>query len=421
MDNFDVIEHKVPAAHLREFPRATANSEEDVLYLAVKQYIPKNNRSPEPGDVTLIAAHAVGFNKELYEPLWEDLASRSEAQGWRIRSIWVADTAWHAASYALNETVIGNDPGWYDHPRDLMNLINLKRSEMPRPIIGIGHSMGGCQIAKLALDHPSLFTTIILIDPVIQTKSAEITPGEKSNAAKQSTFRRDLWPSRDQAKTSFLRSPFYKIWDPRVLDRWVRFGLRDCPNPQHPDANPPQVSLSTPPAQEVWSFLRPNYEGYGEDGKPINRATHPDIDPRVPNQFPFYRSEPIAVHARLPELRPSCLYVFGELSFIADAARNLQKTVMTGIGVGGSGGKAEGQVKDVTFEGVGHLIPMEVPGKTAEAIAEWVGERLVVYGEQRRRLEEWWARPLGEKQRVDEMWIKHMGGGPKKVGSSSKI
>ena len=342
MENFDVVEHKVPGAHIREFPRATANSEEDVLCLAVKQYIPKNNRNPKSGDVTLIAAHAVGFNKELYEPLWDELASQSEAQGWRIRSIWIADTAWHAASYALNEAVIGNDPGWYDHPRDLMNLINLKRAEMPRPIVGIGHSMGGCQIAKLALDHPFLFTTVILIDPVIQTKSAEITPGEKSNAAKQSTFRRDIWPSREEAKTSFLKSSYYKIWDPRVLDRWVKYGLRDCPNPQHPDAKPPQVSLSTPPAQEVWSFLRPNYEGCGVNGKPINRETHPDLDPRVPNQYPFYRSEPIAVHARLPELRPSCLYLFGELSFVADATRNEQKTSLTGIGIGGSGGKVEG-------------------------------------------------------------------------------
>jgi len=36
--------------------------------------------------------------------------------------------------------------GWYDHPRDLMHLINLKRDEMPRPIVGIGHSMGGAQL-----------------------------------------------------------------------------------------------------------------------------------------------------------------------------------------------------------------------------------------------------------------------------------
>jgi hypothetical protein len=33
-----------------------------------------------------------------------------------------------------------------DHARDLLQLINLKRAEMPRPLIGIGHSMGGTNL-----------------------------------------------------------------------------------------------------------------------------------------------------------------------------------------------------------------------------------------------------------------------------------
>ncbi len=34
-----------------------------MLHLAVKQYIPKSNPNPRPGDVTIIAAHANGFVK----------------------------------------------------------------------------------------------------------------------------------------------------------------------------------------------------------------------------------------------------------------------------------------------------------------------------------------------------------------------
>ena len=83
MENYRIVKHRVPAAHLREFPRATAKSEEDVLHLAVNQYIPLDNPSPQPGDVTIIAAHAVGFNKELYEPLWEELTAQAKSQGWR--------------------------------------------------------------------------------------------------------------------------------------------------------------------------------------------------------------------------------------------------------------------------------------------------------------------------------------------------
>ncbi len=49
------------------------------------------------------------IEQELYEPLWEDIHARSKANGFRIRSIWVADSAHQGASGALNEHVLGND------------------------------------------------------------------------------------------------------------------------------------------------------------------------------------------------------------------------------------------------------------------------------------------------------------------------
>ncbi|CAK96186.1 hypothetical protein M747DRAFT_124249, partial [Aspergillus niger ATCC 13496] len=143
---FRVVEHIVECQHIREYPAATANGQEDVLNLVVKQYIPLDNPNPQPGDVTILAAHANGFPKELYEPLWEELYARSKANGFRIRSIWMADVAHQGESSVVNEDLLGNDPSWFDHPRDLLHLINVKRKEMPRPIVGIGHSMGGAHL-----------------------------------------------------------------------------------------------------------------------------------------------------------------------------------------------------------------------------------------------------------------------------------
>lgn len=65
---------------------------------------------------------------------------------YRIRSIWIADVAHQGTSGLLNEDLIGNDPSLADHARDLLYLINLKREDMPRPIMGIGHSMGGTSL-----------------------------------------------------------------------------------------------------------------------------------------------------------------------------------------------------------------------------------------------------------------------------------
>jgi len=146
MASFRIIDHKVPTQHIREYHQATAQTQEDVLLLCVKQYIPLHNPDPKPGDITIIGAHGNGFPKEVYEPLWDDLLEQSRLQGWRIRSIWMADAANQGQSGIANERWMGNEPSWNDHARDLMLLINLKRDEMPRPIVGIGHSMGGTQL-----------------------------------------------------------------------------------------------------------------------------------------------------------------------------------------------------------------------------------------------------------------------------------
>src|SRR5689334_13599019 len=102
---FKIVEHVVPCQHIREYPRATAAEQEAVLHLSVKQYIPLDNPNPQPGDITIIGGHANGFPKvrptrflvsstlafslalsdlttfclaqELYEPLWEEIYTRS--------------------------------------------------------------------------------------------------------------------------------------------------------------------------------------------------------------------------------------------------------------------------------------------------------------------------------------------------------
>ena len=235
------------------------------------------------------------------------------------------------------------------------------------------------------------------------------------NMAQLSAFRRTLWPSREAASTGFAKSAFYKAWDPRVLERWIQHGLRDVPTPLHPEDQAPQVTLTTTPAQEVFTFLRPNFEGYGVNGKAINRSTHADIDTRR-IIYPFHRAEPPAILDRLPGVRPSVLYVFGSESNVGTADVNADKVRRTGVGVGGSGGVPEGRVSGVTFEGIGHLIPMEASAQTADAISEWVGSEMVRFRKEQLAWNEGWkSKPLQEKQRFDEMFLKMLGGAPKRA------
>jgi hypothetical protein len=59
---FTITEHAVPTSHIREYARATAEDQEEVLHLAVKQYTPKR-AVDSAKQITIIGAHANGFPK----------------------------------------------------------------------------------------------------------------------------------------------------------------------------------------------------------------------------------------------------------------------------------------------------------------------------------------------------------------------
>jgi pimeloyl-ACP methyl ester carboxylesterase len=133
---------------------------------------------------------------------------------------------------------------------------------MPHPIIGVGHSVGNCHAAQLALLHPRLLHALVLIDPVLQ-----LDLKINKTMARLSMLRRDVWPTRAAAAASFRKSGFYRAWDPRVLERWIEFGLRELPTELYPDVKKERtvssdagdgdgdgdvpVTLTTTVAQEV--------------------------------------------------------------------------------------------------------------------------------------------------------------------------
>jgi hypothetical protein len=62
---FRIQEHVIASQHVREYPGATADSQEDVLKLHIKQYTPLDSDLSSPNAVTIIGAHANGFPKVL--------------------------------------------------------------------------------------------------------------------------------------------------------------------------------------------------------------------------------------------------------------------------------------------------------------------------------------------------------------------
>ena len=277
--------------------------------------------------------------------------------------------------------------------------------------------------------HPRLMLTLILFDPVIQLISVAGPPNQKVNIANASTFRRDIWPSRQVAEALFRKSSFYRKWDERVFQRWMKYGLRDLPTKLYPNsptnAHPLPVTLTTTKHQEVWTYVRPNFAAKEVEGGSIhNRQTHPDLDLEIFQAKSFYRPESARTFQLLPFVRPSVLYILGADSDMSVPEFRKQKHELTGSGVGGSGGSKEGRVKEILLKGVGHLIPMEAVAKSADASAEWLGQELKRW----RNEEKAWSRRRNERNPADDImvsdeWIIKMGGipPPRKAESSAKL
>ena len=279
---------------------------------------------------------------------------------------------------------------------------------------------------NLSLIHPRLLSTLVLLDPVIQEAPTGPPEDDGPTPPQASTFRRDLWASREIAAASFGRSKFYQTWDDRVFSKWIEFGLRDLPTAIYPEASTSQdgetaVTLTTPKHQEVFTFLRPNYGGQDATGKRvINRTTHADLDPAAPLTYPFYRPEPPTTLRNLPFLRPSVLYVFGGKSGLSTPELRKLKMERTGTGVGGSGGAQNGRVKEVVLEVVGHFVAMEAVGACADAAAGWIDQEMQRWGEEEEDFRtEWSKKKKQEKFMIDEEWKKRLGWRPVRLNSES--
>lgn len=240
------------------------------------------------------------------------------------------------------------------------------------------------------------------MDPILQTS---LLPHKQF--ARLSTLRRDTWPSRAAATAKFRSNAYYQSWDPRVLDKWLAFGLRDVDQgPAGNSADGPPVTLSTTVAQEVYFYLRPKYfeERLLQDDRPPDDHHSEDMD-----GLPFWRPEMDQLYRQLPEIKPSTLYVFGKESPASPPEYRKAKMDLTGSGNDGNGGVAAGRVEEVVLN-CGHLVGMERPRECAEVCSRFVDREMTRWeGQERRRAEV--ARKLTREERVgiNDLWKRNLG------------
>lgn len=270
--------------------------------------------------------------------------------------------------------------------------------------------------------HPRLLRSLVLIEPFIWDNYAAASGGLIGMTVKK----RDNWSHREEA---FKRGgPLFRIWDPRVVERWVQHGYRDLPTVTHPDhpeldakkapnAGPKPdpgtpVTLTTTKHQEIFSYLRFNPNQHRELGLPdstTSRKANGPPPPHDPLFFPdivgdlypdqvFYRAETVLAWRGLPHIRPSTLFLSAGKSELSRWGMLEKAAKIAGTGIGGSGGMPCERVKHAVFPKAFHTLPLEKVADTADTLAPWISKELQRWNEDERRIAEGWE-TLSSKER----------------------
>lgn len=292
-------------------------------------------------------------------------------------------------------------------------MINHFREQMPQPLIGIGHSLGSVQLyvpqsetsgvdvnyyfrIHLSLLHPRLLTSLIVLEPVMG-KSVEDCEG--TSFVRQLAPAPDTWNSMDEALAFAKR--IYRNWDPRVFNRWVKYGYRQLPTslyrelPNSTSTASRPVALTTSKHNVLCTYLRPNFNGFignvTEIGSvPFTGGLKESERAKEPKDINiFFPYEPIKTFNDLTHLRPHVLYIFGDRSPVSKPLYRKEKVERTGTGLGGSGGAAVGNVKEVVIQKAGHLVVMEQVEKCADAAASWIQDEMRSWIKEQKHMNEW--------------------------------
>lgn len=123
-------------------------------------------------------------------------------------------------------------------PNLVQELIDTLLARYSEPVILVGHSLGGMLALMTAYLRPDLARCVVLIDsPVVAGWRALLLAvakkfgiGKKFSPAQFSEKRRKYWKDPDEAYRHFASKEMFAIWPPEVLHDYIQAGM--APDPQ---------------------------------------------------------------------------------------------------------------------------------------------------------------------------------------------
>lgn len=212
-----------------------------------------------------------------------------------------------------------------DNWNGLLEELEAFLEPLPKPILGMGHSMGAVLMFKAAVRHPDWFSELVMLDPPLVNgwgrwlfslahlagQMDRLTPAAKSMT------RRDQWPDQKTVNDYFNGRGMFKHFDPQCLQDYIASAVIERDGVWR---------LRVPPVLEVEIF----------------------------------RETPRDLH-RFTTLAVPGVIVNGSIThpgFVAMARRHVRQHKMTHVQAPGS-----------------HMFPLEKPQAAAAAVKAWLNGR----------------------------------------------
>eukprot|EP01063_Lacrimia_lanifica_P021670 TRINITY_DN2917_c0_g1_i1.p1 TRINITY_DN2917_c0_g1~~TRINITY_DN2917_c0_g1_i1.p1 ORF type:complete len:312 (+),score=95.85 TRINITY_DN2917_c0_g1_i1:41-976(+) len=168
--------------------------------------------------VCIVFAHALGFCRHVWFPVWDRLAAAAECE---MRFV------------ALDLTGHGDGkPGtlpwdWGEYGKDVLEAaetVGVRGASPPSVVVGVGHSMGGAAVLAAAAERADVFDRLLLVEPIVLPPPHRRQ--DDSPLVTKTRRRRAAFESLAAARASYEGRGAFAGWDPAVLDAYLQGGLR---------------------------------------------------------------------------------------------------------------------------------------------------------------------------------------------------
>ena len=185
------------------------------------------------GDPVLLL-HATGFHSRC----WDQVARQLPGV-----HLYAVDLRFHGGSGRRGEVdwgVMANDI------EQLLAVLELAQ------VVGVGHSIGGYLIARVAAQQLDRFKQLVLIDPVIFPRDSyaekfnyRVSPDPAENPVSR---RKNQWQDAEEMYQRFRSRPPFDRWKDQVLRDYCDYALREVPDES-------AYQLACDPLQEAAIYL----------------------------------------------------------------------------------------------------------------------------------------------------------------------